>query len=130
MKRYAGYLARQADGGIISYGLGDWYDIGPKRPGVSQLTALGVTATAIYYQDLVTLSRIAGLLGKQSEADRLQTAARSIRAAFNARFYNVRTGVYDRGSQTACAMPLVLGMVPEENRAGVLNRLAAPGLRR
>ena len=39
MKRYAGYLAAKAVDGILSYGLGDWYDVGPRPPGVSQLTS-------------------------------------------------------------------------------------------
>ena len=33
MARYASYLASKASGDIVSYGLSDWYDIGPGRPG-------------------------------------------------------------------------------------------------
>ena len=29
MRRYVAYLATRAHDGIIDYGLGDWYDIGP-----------------------------------------------------------------------------------------------------
>ena len=123
MKRYVAYLGRKVDGGILSYGLGDWYDIGPKPPGRSQLTSLDVTATATYYQDLSTLSKIAGLLGKLNDAAALEAAARSVRAAFQGRLFHPGTGDYDRGSQTANAMPLALGMVPEPFRAQVLARL-------
>ena len=48
MQRYAEYLRSKAQGHLLLYGLGDWYDIGPKNPGRSQLTSAGVTATAIY----------------------------------------------------------------------------------
>lgn len=123
MKRYVAYLTGKTQNGILSYGLGDWYDIGPKEPGVSQLTSLGVTATAIYYADLTTLGGMARLLGQREDAERLEATARLVRAAFNDKYYNSQTGVYDRGSQTAYAMPLVLGMAPEERRADVLNRL-------
>lgn len=123
MLRYVGYLKTKAVDGIISYGLGDWYDIGPKPPGVSQLTGLGVTATAVYYQDLITLRRIAGLLGKRSEEQRLREESDAVRTTFNARLFDARTGVYDRGSQTAYAMPLALGLVPEDRRAEVLKKL-------
>ena len=47
MQRYVDYLGTKADGHIVAYGLGDWFDIGPNAPGVSQLTSNGVTATAI-----------------------------------------------------------------------------------
>jgi hypothetical protein len=123
MKRYAAYLGRKADAGVLSYGLGDWYDIGPKAPGRSQLTSLDVTATAIHYQDLSTLSKIAGLLGKPDDAAAFEAAARSARAAFQRRLFHAETGAYDRDSQTANAMPLAIGMVPEEFRPQVLARL-------
>jgi hypothetical protein len=113
MKRYVAYLGRKANSGILSYGLGDWYDIGPKPPGVAQLTSLDVTATAIYYQDLSTLSKVAVTLGKPEDAAAFDATARAIRSTFP----------YDRASQTANAMPLALGMVPEELRSRLLNRL-------
>ncbi|HMD70312.1 MAG TPA: family 78 glycoside hydrolase catalytic domain [Bryobacteraceae bacterium] len=123
MKRYVAYLGNKADAGILSYGLGDWYDIGPKPPGRSQLTGLDVTATAIYYQDLSTLSKIAGLLGKPADAAAFEAAAQSVRTAFQSRLFHPATGAYGRGSQTANAMPLALGMVPQEFRPLVLARL-------
>jgi alpha-L-rhamnosidase len=123
MKRYVAYLGRKAAAGILSYGLGDWYDIGPKPPGVAQLTGLDVTATATYYQDLTTLSKIARLLGEHGDAADFEKTAQSVRGAFQARLFHPETSDYDRGSQTANAMPLALGMVPEELRARVLARL-------
>jgi hypothetical protein len=123
MKRYVDYLGRKATGGILSFGLGDWYDIGPKPPGVAQLTGLDVTATATYYQDLTTLARMARVLGKPAEATEFEVRAGSVRNAFQTKLYNPQTGDYDRGSQTANAMPLALGMVAEADRAKVLDRL-------
>ena len=38
MKRYMAYLSAKSKGNIVSHGLGDWYDIGPKNPGYAQLT--------------------------------------------------------------------------------------------
>jgi len=63
MRRYAQYLATRARNGIIDYGLGDWYDIGPGDHGFSKLTSSGVTATAIYYQDLRVLEKVMALAG-------------------------------------------------------------------
>ena len=123
MKRYVEYLGRKATGGLVSYGLGDWYDIGPNPPGKAQLTSLGVTGTATYYQDLTALARMARVLNKPDDAAAFETGARAVREAFQARLYHPESGDYDRGSQTANAMPLALGMVPEELRAKVLGRL-------
>jgi hypothetical protein len=44
MQRYLDYLGTRANNHIITYGLGDWFDIGPKHPGYAQLTSNGVTA--------------------------------------------------------------------------------------
>jgi hypothetical protein len=125
MQRYAAYLNSKAQDHILVYGLGDWYDIGPRAPGVSQLTSPGVTATAIYYQSLTSLARIATLLNHPGEAAAYTQEAAEVRTAFNARFYHSDTHQYDTGSQTANAMPLVLGLVPEPDRAAVLANLVA-----
>lgn len=123
MKRYVEYLGKMARGGLLSYGLGDWYDIGPKPPGVAQLTTLAVTATAIYYADLIAMRDAARMLNKPSDADAFTATAVKVRDAFNEKFFNPATGVYDRGSQTAYAMPLVFGIAPEERRAELLKKL-------
>lgn len=121
MKRYVSYLGSKATANILSYGLGDWYDVGPNPPGVSQLTTAGVTGTAIWLQDLQVLEQAARLLGNEAEATQFRASQVSITSAYNARFLNA--GRYDRGSQTANGMPLALGLVPEAQRAAVLAAL-------
>ena len=123
MARYVDYLGSKAKEGIISYGLGDWYDIGPKGPGVSQLTSLGVTATAVWYQDVTIMERAAGLLGKAEDAKKYAALARRIREAFNKTYFHPESATYDRGSQTAAAMPLVVGLAPEGKRKEVVAAL-------
>ena len=125
MIRYAAYLKSRANDHMISYGLGDWYDIGPKEPGESQLTGKGLTATAIYFQDLEALSQIAALLDKPAEATQFATEAEEVKRSFNAHLFHPETHQYDRGSQTANAMPLVLGLVPAQERKAVLENLVA-----
>lgn len=125
MRRYLAYLAMRAQNGIIDYGLGDWYDIGPGAPGFSKLTSSGLTATAIYYQDLQAMAKIAALLGQTAKSDEYSRRAEHVRRAFNARFFHPALHIYDKGSQTAQAMPLALGMVPAGQRTAVLDALAA-----
>ncbi len=123
MKRYAAYLGTRAEDGMISYGLGDWYDIGPAEPGVSQLTGKSLTATATYYEDLRALTQIAALVGDRRDQEEFAQRAEAVKKSFNQRLFHPQTGEYDRGSQTAQAMPLVAGLVPPEQRARVLDAL-------
>jgi alpha-L-rhamnosidase len=123
MKKYVDYLGSKSKEHIVSYGLGDWYDIGPREPGESQLTSRGFTSTAIYYRDIVILQRAAQLLGKRDDAKKYADLARDVRAAFNRAFFHPGNNQYDRNSQTANAMPLVLGLVEEDKRTAVLENL-------
>ena len=123
MRHYTAYLGTRAHDGIIDYGLGDWYDIGPGAPGLSKLTTAGVTATAIYYQDLSVMEKASSLLNKTEESRIFQEQMQMERNAFNARFFDAARHRYDKGSQTAQAMPLVIGLVPDEERTEVLKTL-------
>jgi alpha-L-rhamnosidase len=125
MKRYVAYLNSRVEGGLLDYGLGDWYDIGPREPGESQLTSKLVTATGTYFEDLEVLAKVAALLGYRTDAANYQQKAREVRDAFNARLFHPETNQYDRGSQTADALPLALGMVPKGHEQGVLDHLVA-----
>ncbi len=123
MQRYVAYLRTRTKDHMLDYGLGDWYDIGPKPPGPSQLTSQELTATATYFEDLTDLSQIALLLRKPQDAANYAAEANAVKTSFNAHLFHPETNEYDRGSQTANAMPLVLGLVPENRRTAVLANL-------
>ena len=123
MNRYVRYLGTKAQDHLLSYGLGDWFDIGPNPPGESQLTTKTMTATATYYADLEALTQIAHILGKKQEAASFELEAQEVRNAINTKLFHPETDSYDRGSQTANAMALVLHLVPEGHEQGVLQKL-------
>jgi alpha-L-rhamnosidase len=123
MQRYLAYLDRKSNQHILSHGLGDWYDLGPKSPGESQLTPKGITATAIFYHDLEIMSKIAQLLGKKADQEHYQTLAALVKTAFNQQFFKEATNQYATGSQTANAMALYMNLVEPTNRQAVLNNL-------
>ena len=130
MQAYVKYLESRsgpgdAGDGIVAYGLGDWYDIGPKPPGVSQDTSLGVTGTLMLYEDAAAMSKIATLLGHAEDAAAYAGLAARESDAFNRKYWDARNGWYDRGSQTASAMPLALGIVPADRKAEVLAHIVA-----
>ena len=125
MKRYSEYLRSKLKDGLLAHGLGDWYDIGPGAPGASKLTPFGVTATATYFDVLRTLDRSARLLGREAEARDFAQQAAAVQAAFQKAFYSASEKNYATGSQTALAMPLVLGLAPEADRPALVEKLVA-----
>ena len=125
MQRYLDYLSSKANNHIVAYGLGDWFDIGPKNPGEAQLTSNGVTATAIYYYDVTLMAQMATLLGKEVDAMRYRNLAADIKQAFNEQYWNPVTRTYDRNSQAANAVALYMGLTTEENRQQVFDNLIA-----
>jgi hypothetical protein len=123
MKRYVAFLGSTATNDIVNHGLGDWYDVGPKNPGVAQLTPISLTATAFYFYDTHILARVAALLGKTNEAKQFADRAAQIRTAFNEKFFDPTNGLYATGSQTANAIPLAMGLVDDTSRGAVLNAI-------
>jgi hypothetical protein len=124
MKKYQAYLSGKTNGHILTHGLGDWYDIGPKPPGVSQLTPKGVSATAVYYDNYNLLEKIASIIGETKDATYFNMKASLIKQAFNDTFYHASQKIYATGSQTSMAMPLVVGLVPAGDEQAVLKNLA------
>lgn len=123
MKRYIGYLQTKAVNNILSQGLGDWYDIGPERPGFSQLTPKGITATAMYYHDLVLMTQIATVLSKPGDVAGYKLLAKKVKDSFNTSFFNTTGFYYGTNSQTANAMALHMGLVESKYRDSVLANL-------
>lgn len=125
MKRYVTYLGSRATNHIVDHGLGDWYDIGPKPPGFSQLTPRALTATAFYHHDAWILAQTATLLGRKSDARYYARLAKEIRAAFNREFFDESRQSYSTHSQCANAIPLVMNLCEPQHREAVLNAIVA-----
>ncbi|MBW4889009.1 glycoside hydrolase family 78 protein [Mucilaginibacter sp. HMF5004] len=123
MKRYVDYLEKKSNNHILTQGLGDWYDLGPKRPGVSQLTPQGITATAYYYYDLCILAKIARMAGKQAEALAFEKRGVEVRKAFNDKFFDKATKQYGTGSQTANSIAVYMGLVDPADKAAVVDNI-------
>ena len=123
MKRYVAYLGTKAQGHLLDFGLGDWYDIGPRPPGPSQLTPRAFTATAFYQHDAATLARIARVLNRSDDAWAYSALAEHIRLAINRAFFNPATNQYASGSQCANSVALVMGLADEARHEAILANL-------
>ncbi len=123
MRRYVEYLSSTATNHIVSHGLGDWYDIGPKPPGYAQLTPRALTATAFYYEGARILSNTARMLGKAQDAIKYGRLTEEIKTAFNQQFFNPKTLQFAEGSQCANAIALVMDLAPKEHRVAILDAI-------
>ena len=112
MRRYVDYLSSRADDGIVSHGLGDWYDYGPWRAGFSRNTPVPLVATAHYIYDLQLLTRAAQMTGHDADAHRYSSLLNSVTDAFNRHFFHPDSCYYGTNSQTSNALPLFLNLVP------------------
>jgi alpha-L-rhamnosidase len=123
MKRYLGYLESKAGNHILDYGLGDWYDLGPNPPGNAQLTPKALTATSTYFYDLQIMAKIAKMMGMEEDFKKYGDLSSKVKNAFLKAFYDSATGVCSTGSQTAYAMSLYTGLIPEQDKGNVFTNL-------
>jgi alpha-L-rhamnosidase len=123
MKKYLNYLREMSSNNILSHGLGDWVDLGPKPYGEGQLTPKALTATSVYFYDYKLMARMASLTGEVEDELYYKEMAEEIRKAFNQKFFDVVTNIYSTGSQTAYSMPLFFGMVDDSCKKKVVENL-------
>ena len=127
MKRWVDYLTTRAHDHLLDWYLGDWMEIGahptvndhslPKHSPIIQ------TVTAGYYFATLEVIRAANLLGHTEDAEKYRQLAEAIKESFNRHFFDPKTGLYAKDSQTSQVLPLELGMVPKGQRDLVLQRL-------
>jgi alpha-L-rhamnosidase len=115
------YVANHAPNHIAWPALGDWLEEGDHV--VSVRTPPPLTSTAVYFHYAKTMSQIATILGKPDDAKKYADLAGVICQTFNKQFFDAATGLYAKDSQTAQALPLYFGMVPEEKRPLVVEQL-------
>jgi len=123
MQKYMDYLHTKDSSYLLMYGLSDWYDHGPNRPGFSQLTPMGLTATAYYYNDLIFMKKIATLLGKQKDAAKYGQWADTVKLAFNKMYFHPETKQYGSGSQTSNAIAISMGLVDAKDKNAVVENI-------
>ncbi|MED7931670.1 family 78 glycoside hydrolase catalytic domain [Nonomuraea sp. LP-02] len=128
MVDFADYIQRQKAGTgenahIVDATLADWVS--------ADQTSGRITGTWGYYIMITKLAKMAELTGHADDATRYQALAADIKTAFNGHFYNRELRRYtadgDAGTtgatQTAQALALDAGLVPDGERQAVLDAL-------
>ncbi len=126
MRRFIDYLSSTAKDGIINSNLGDWYDYGHgKGDGPSQWTPNELSATAIWALGAKTLSQAATVLGNTADAVTYRKLFERIRQDFQRHFYDsaAKTLKNNGSCQAAHSVALCVGLVPEQDRAAVLQAI-------
>jgi alpha-L-rhamnosidase len=122
MKGYVDFVSTTAQNGLINWSLGDWLDMEHNGNGPG-LTPVVQTSTAGYYWMNDKLSEFAKVIGKPDISAQYRKKAENIKKQFNSTFLDRQTGWYKINSQTAQALPLQLGIVPEDMRHKVMECL-------
>lgn len=122
MRRYVDYLTGRSKNGIVSHGLGDWYDVVEGKAGFCRNTPIPLVATAHYIYDLQLIQRAARMAGNKADEKKYAALCRDVVDAFNREFYHADSGSYGTGSQTSNALPLFLG-IAGDNKDRVLQAL-------
>lgn len=114
-ERYLDYIStRENADGTVDYGLGDWCFYKTQTPS-------DFTAACFYYHDNVLMARFAQILGR--DGSRYAAKAAALREMINGKYLDRASGAYSIGRVTAQAVPLALGIVPEEMEEKVAARL-------
>ena len=124
MRRYVDYLTSRADDGIVSHGLGDWYDYVPWRAGFSRNTPVPLVATAHYLYDLQLIAEAARMTRRKDDEAHYRQLCEEVTASFNRHFYHADSCYYGTGSQCSNALPLFLGICGEHKDAVLQNLIA------
>jgi alpha-L-rhamnosidase len=125
MRRFVDYLTSRAENGIVSHGLGDWYDYGAHGAGYGKNSPIAVSATSHYYLCTQKLAEAAALLGNDVDQMKYDLLATQIKEAFNREFFNPETKQYGSGSQFCNAVAVYMNLVAPENKQAVLYNLVA-----
>lgn len=102
---------------LLPDGLGDWCP--PHGNGTSAPVLF--TSSAFHFLDLSIMEKCARLLGKHQDAEQFVRRKEIVRKAINTHLYDGSQKSY--GSQTANAMALDMGIVPEEDQCAVSDAL-------
>jgi len=113
--RYVRLVAEKCPDGLVPNCIGD-HEALERAPD-------GCTATAHWHRFVELTAKFAKMLGRAEDEKEFTALAEKIRGAFVAKY--VKDGVVANGTQSAQAIGLYLGLVPEEQREAALAKLVA-----
>ncbi|MCW1885480.1 family 78 glycoside hydrolase catalytic domain [Luteolibacter flavescens] len=114
----------EKDGTLRGASYGDWCDVSTITSGINNgNTSSALISSAYQYHNYRIMQRLATTLGRTADAATFFELANNLKVAFNARFYDETTHVYESDTQCAYVLALKFGLVPDGDRPAVLARL-------
>jgi alpha-L-rhamnosidase len=80
-------------------------------------------STAYQYNNCRIVERLAGRLGREADKRQFGEMAEKLKTAFNKKFLDQKTLVYQGGTQCAYILPLAFGLVPAQYCEAVITNL-------
>ena len=113
------------DGTLPETSYGDWCDAFTMDGKVSDkgLTPRNLVSTAYQYNNCRIMQRLAKSIGAAEDERTFTTMADQLKTAFNRKFLDRNTHVYQGGTQCGYVLALAFGLVPAEQRDGVIANL-------
>lgn len=130
MKSWMDYMRKKymTDFILIKDKYGDWC-VPPESPEMIhskdplRQTDGQLISTAYYFQLSKLMEKFATLLDKKDDAGYFNGLAYNVKNAFNNKFFDVEKGYYGNNSVSSNLFPFYFGMIPEENKAKVLDNI-------
>ncbi|MFA6241677.1 MAG: family 78 glycoside hydrolase catalytic domain [Candidatus Hydrogenedentales bacterium] len=79
--------------------------------------------TAYLYYDLKLMAKYAKMLDKKDDEKEYLALAERLKTAFNKKFWNAEEAKYANGAATTCVLPIAFGLVPEDGKDRLFQRL-------
>ncbi|WP_219225155.1 alpha-L-rhamnosidase [Pedobacter antarcticus] len=117
IKSYVNYVTQISPTGLTTWGRGDWVPVKSESP-------LEYTSSVYYYADAVILAKAAKLFGYEEDYQQYTALAEKIKKAINDKYFHAEKGIYGTGLQTELSVALFWGIVPEELKGSVAEKLA------
>lgn len=124
MKKWVFEMMRRyplPDGTLKETSYGDWCDAYTMDGKVSDkgLTPRDLVSTAYQYNNCRILQRLAKFMGQADDERTFTAMADALKTAFNQKFLDSKTHVYQGGTQCGYVLALAFGLVPDAQRAAV-----------
>jgi alpha-L-rhamnosidase len=117
----------QPDGTLNATSYGDWCDTSTMDMGGaanSSVTPGELVSTAYHYNNCRILQRLAQARGAATDQQTFTAMADALKTAFNAKFFNPTTNMYQGDSQCGYVLAIKFGLVPDGKLDAVVSNLA------
>ena len=130
MQKWLGYVEKYSSSGLLqpwpetdyrAWYLGDWAS--PEGVDHTNQSSIALVNNCFIAQCYETMQKIAGVLGKNNDAEKFSDRSREIKKLVHDEFYDSINKIYGSGIQIDLTYPLLAGIVPDSLKTQVKTSL-------